>query len=260
MKSHIKDVSPAQFEGFLADLLEGHIMPARKIGISSYSNTGYIPSTKGPRIQRAESLLEQEFLTLIDYDSRVQGFQSQPFTIRWKDSKGRWRDYTPDLVVTYTAAAMEADPSLKTTVFELKIRAELRAKWEDLKPKLRAGVSWAKLYGCRFSIVTEKEVRTPYLVNVQHLTHYRSIWIGDHPKAGRFQRRLLHALQEVQIDTPRGVLTRLSSDPMDQGELLPWLWNLVTQNLIGVDLTVPLTMASPIWLTEKGALALRIMQ
>ncbi len=235
-------------------------MPARKIGPSSYSNTGYIPSSKGPRIQRAESMLEQEFLTLLDYDSRVEGFQSQPFTIRWKDSKGRWRDYTPDVVVTYTTAAMAADRSLKTTVVELKLRAELKVKWEELRPKLRAGVSWAKLYGCRFSIVTDKEVRTPYLVNVQHLTHYRSIRLGEHPKAGRFQRKLLGALQEVQIDTPRGLLTRLSSDPVDQGELLPWLWNLVTQNLIGVDLTLPLTMASPIWLTEKGASVLRIMQ
>ncbi|WP_447754605.1 TnsA endonuclease N-terminal domain-containing protein [Pseudomonas nicosulfuronedens] len=256
MTPDLQDVSPERFPAFLQDLLEGHIMPARKIRPSSHKNTGYVPSSKGCRVQRTESLLEQEFFTLLDYDRRVAAFQSQPFKIRWKDKLGRLRSYTPDVVVTYSQEAMAADPSLKTTIFEVKPRIKIKQHWEELHPRFRAAVRWAKLYGCRFSIVTEKEIHTPFLANVEHLTAYRTVRLGMPAYGGPMQRILLDALKEGQIETPRSLLLRLSSDPERQAELIPWLWNLVTQNLIGVDLVEPLTMVSPIWITKRGLIAL----
>lgn len=235
-------------------------MPSRKIRPSSYTNTGYIPSSKGPRVQQAESLLEQEYLTLLDFDNRVRGFQSQPFSIRWKHPNGRWREYTPDVIVSYTGAAMAAQPWLRTTVVEVKPREVLAAKWDEMKPRFKAAIAWARLYGCRFQIITDKEIRTPYLQNVQHLTHYRCIRLGEHPSAGRYQRLLLQALTPGATDTPRGLLAKVTSDSKMQAEMIPWLWNLITQDLIGVDLSLPLNMASPIWLTTQSGVVLGTMK
>ncbi|MHC5347480.1 TnsA endonuclease N-terminal domain-containing protein [Metapseudomonas furukawaii] len=260
MRPHIRDVSPYQFPQFLDDLLAGLHMPARKIGPSSYTNTGYIPNSKGNRVQRAESLLEQQFLMLLDYDNRVRGYQVQPFKIRWKAPNGRWREFTPDVVVSYTADAQAAEPWLKPTVFEVKTRKELSAKWDDLRPKFRAAVAWAKMYGCRFKIITETEIRTPYLTNVQHFMHFRSFRLGEHPDAGRMQKLLLEALHEEKKATPRGVLECISSNKRDQAELIPWLWNLVTLEMVGADLTQPFNMGSPIWITDRGVVALGVMQ
>lgn len=260
MHPYIKDVSTRQFPQFLDELLEGLHMPVRKIGPSSFTNTGYIPNSKGSRVQRAESLLEQQFLMLLDYDNRVRGYQVQPFKIRWRASNGRWRDYTPDVVVSYTADAQADEPWLKPTVFEVKTRKELSAKWEDLRPKFRAAVTWAKMYGCRFKIITEAEIRTPYLANVQHFMHYRSFRLGEHPDAGRMQKLLLQALYKEKKGTSRDVLECISGNKRDQAELIPWLWNLVTLEMVGADLTQPFNMGSPIWITERGVTALGVLQ
>ena len=260
MHPYILDVSPYQFPQFLEDLLEGLHMPARKIGPSSYTNTGYIPSSKGGRVQRAESLLEQEFLTLLDYDSRVKGFQVQPFKINWRAPNGRWRKFTPDVVVSYTADAQLSEPSLKPTVFEVKTQKELSEKAELLQPKFEAVSSWADMYGCRFQIITEAEIRTPYLINVQHFTAYRSFRLGEDPAAGRMQRLLLEALHVGQKRSSKEVLAHVSSNLSDQAKLIPWLWNLVTLELVGTDLTKPFNMGSPIWITDRGVIALGVMQ
>ncbi|EMJ4935763.1 hypothetical protein N5C93_01935 [Pseudomonas nitroreducens] len=87
-------------------------MAVRKIGPSSYTNTGYIPNSKGVRVQRTESMLEQQFLSLLDYDNRVRGYQAQPFKIRWRAPNGRWREFTPDVIVSYTADAQAEEPWL----------------------------------------------------------------------------------------------------------------------------------------------------
>lgn len=128
-------------------------MAARKIGKSAYSVTGYVSTEKAAKIQRAESSLEQDFLTLLEYDWRVLRYATQPFKIHWKDGNGRPRRFTPDIAVAYHSLATEQDPSLRTTIFEVKHRAHLKARWAEEKPRLKAAFAWAKDYGCRFKVI-----------------------------------------------------------------------------------------------------------
>lgn len=260
MRPYTKNVTPYQFPQHLDELMEGLHMAVRKIGPSSYTNTGYIPNSKGVRVQRTESMLEQQFFTLLDYDNRVRGYQAQPFKIRWRAPNGRWREFTPDVIVSYTEAAQVEQPWLKPTVYEVKTRRELAAKWVDLRPKFQAAFRWAKDYGCRFKIITDTEIRTPYLVNVEHFMHYRSFRLGEQPDAGKMQRLLLEALYEGKQGSPRDVLAYITNDKMDQARLSPWLWNLVTLELVGADLTQPFNMSSPIWITDRGVITLGVMQ
>ncbi len=240
-------------ESWLRELIGEAEVPARRISASRYSVTGYVATTKAPGAQEAESSLEHDFLTLLEYERRVERFLAQPFTIEWRDDKGRKRRYTPDVVVKYSFAAACDDPHLRTTIFEVKPEAVLRRDWGELRPKLRAAIGWAWEHDCRFHIVTEREIRTPYLANVRFLLGYRSHFLRDDPALiGERQHLILRTLFKLRHSTPRGLLEAATPDRTLQAELIPWIWNLVIQRLIGVDLALPLTMASPIWPGEDA--------
>ena len=223
-------------------------MPARKIRPSRYSLTGYVPTAKSVRAQDAESSLEHDLLTLLEYDRRVERYVAQPFTIEWRDAAGAKRRYTPAVIVKYSFMAMREDPCLRTTVFGVKLRAVLKADWVELKPKLRSAIGWAREFGCRFHLVTEAEIRTPYLTNVRFLLDYRSRHLSDRSDLIAARQHLIaQTLAELRMTSPKGLLEAITSDFQQRAELIPWIWNLINQEFIGVDLLKPLTMASPIW-------------
>lgn len=239
----------ASDDQWLQHLLGGVDMPGRKIRPSRYSITGYVSTTKAAHAQDAESSLEHDFMTLLEYDRRVERFIAQPFTISWKDEANKRRRYTPDTIVKYSYLAMEQSPSLRTTIFEVKPLAILRRDWAELRPKFKAAIGWARDYGCIFHIVTEREIRTPYLENVRFLLGYRSYLLDDRPGlVGERQHLIRETLARLRVTTPRKLLEEITSDMTLRAELIPWIWNLVNQKLVGVDLNKKLTMASPIWL------------
>lgn len=247
----IKDVSPAYFKAWLDRLFEGHEMAARKIGRSAYSVTGYVATEKAAKIQRAESSLEQDFLTLLEYDWRVLRYATQPFKIQWKGEEGRLRRFTPDVAVAYNDMATRSDPSLRTTIFEVKPRAQLMDRWSEEKPRLRAAFAWAKDYGCRFKVMTECEIRTPYLENARFLLRYKKMY-GDREL---FDARIPHIcalLVRLGPTTPRALLEAVRGDAIHRAEYIPYLWHLVTLQIVGIDLTQPLSMKSPIWPTPSA--------
>lgn len=226
-------------------------MPARTIRPSRFSITGYVPTAKASRSQDAESALEHDFLTLLDYDDTVERFVAQPFTIRWTDQDGKRRRYTPDVAVKYSFSAHQADPGLRITIYEVKPREILLRDWETLKPIFRAAIGWALGVGARFHIVTDSEIRTPYLDNVRFLMGYRSHVLREVPAiAGQRQWLIRRALYEAKRSTPRDLLELVTTEPSLQAQLIPWVWNLVNCRSIGVDLSKPLTMVSPIWTLE----------
>lgn len=246
----LTDVSPASFPTWLNQLLEDELMPARIIRPSRYSITGYVPTRKGSKAQEAESLLEQDFLTLLEYDKTIDRYRSQPFTLRWKDASGKRRSYTPDVIARYSWLTPSGEHIRRVKLFEVKPEKVLREDWAELKPKFRAAIGWARDFGCVFHLVTEKSIRTPYLKNVQFLMSFRSSELGHDPYAGKKQRLITKALVQLEHSTPRDLLTAVTQDRILQAELIPWMWNLLVMNYIGADLHQPLTMASPIWANE----------
>lgn len=214
--------------------------------------TGYAPTTKGSKAQDTESGLEHDFLTLLEYDRRVERYVAQPFTIHWRDKNGKKRHYTPDVVVKYSSSSISEDPYLRTTIFEVKPRTVLKEEWLELKPKFRGAIGWAKEYGCRFHLVTEREIRTPYLRNARFLLDYRSRNLQDRAELiVTRQRQIARTLVELKSTTPRDLLQAITGDLRQQAELIPWIWNSITLDFVGVDLYQPLTMASTIWPTNN---------
>lgn len=213
--------------------------PVRSIGPSKTSVTGRVVTDKNTRPQPAESSLEQDFLTLLEANADVLRYSVQPLTLQWINDQGRRREYTPDVLVEYRSRPLR--------LFEVKPRAVLRRDWDQLRPRFRQAMAVARANGWHFKIVTDEEIRTPYLANARFLLRFRRRRLDpDFIQGLQPQRRVRLGLARLGWTTPRDALEAFSGDRTEQSKLLPWLWNALLEGFIETDLERPLTMASRI--------------
>lgn len=214
-------------------------MPARTIGTSRSCLTGQVSMASGG-MAAFESSLERDWLVALDFDPSVRSVQEQPFTIEYCVD-GRERRYTPDIMVQFESSLGQID----TLVYEVKPRAELKANWLAYKARFKAAVHYCRSRGWRFKIVTEHEIRTPYLDNAKFLRRYRTL--VDQPL---ICKQLLYTFKALGPTTPQGLLAAAYWPQEDRMKAIPMLWKMVTDGRIGVDLSEPLTMASEIWMRQ----------
>lgn len=217
-------------------------MPVRKIPKSHSNVTGIAASRKASGPAAFESTLERDLIQLLEFDPDVIGYEVQPVSITWFDAEGAKRIYTPDILAKY------ADLRRVPCLMEVKYRKDLRENWQELKPKFKAAIRYAKSLGWRFQIVTEKEIRTERVANVRFLLGY----LRQTVPAPHHTDSLLKAMQQLRHSTPKELLATLNVSAMEQATLLPSLWYLIAQRQIVTDLDRRLTMASPIWWPSHG--------
>jgi TnsA endonuclease N terminal/TnsA endonuclease C terminal len=218
-------------------------MPVRNIPKNHRSVTGFVASVVNAGQAAFESTLERDFMLLVEFDPNVLSYEEQPVRIDYLSADGLAHHYTPDVLVTYrqTSASTTLKPPL---LVEIKYRRDLFECWLELKPKFRAARRYAKERGWIFKIVTEVEIRTPYLKNVKFLRQFqrRSIDPAD-------ATLLLQKVSDLQSTDPESLLSAICSESHERARLLPALWQLIARRAIGADLNRPLTMQSPIWPT-----------
>jgi hypothetical protein len=212
-------------------------MPVRTIPKNYRNVTGIAASAKAGGAAQFESTLERDFLSLLEFSLEVKAIDPQPVKVIWLDASGDQHSYTPDVFVEF----IESDGKMPW-LCEVKYRSELREKWAEFRPKFKAALHFAKERGWRFKIVTEREIRTPYLANVRFLIGFRR----SIPDSGLMQDILGH-LKKVTETTPRDLIETIRSDVTDRARLTSVLWNLIATFQVGVDLHHPLTMKSRIW-------------
>lgn len=216
-------------------------MPVRKIPLRYSSVAGVAPSQKNNRLHGFESTLERDLIALLEFDYNVRSFEEQPVCIEFKGATGKLHSYTPDLLIHYRS---DEPPGmwLKPRLVEVKYRATLWAEWATLRPKFQAAVRFAAERGWEFKILTEKEIRTPYLENVRFLNRYRwaNVELG-------YLLRLKELLELLPATTPSEIIQLAARDAYKQAEYLFALWHLVALGLVGIELTHKLTMQTPIW-------------
>ncbi len=213
-------------------------MPVRKIKQSYTVVTGSVSSIKNDDPGDFEGPLEWQFLILLefDWDNEIESFEVQPVKILYGTSpRGRQYSYTPDVLVHYRDGR---PPCL----FEVKSREFLKKNWSELKPKLGAGIHYARLHSMRFKIVTNKEIFTPFLENARFFRQYKT----EIPQASEIGI-LLQRLNENGKTTPNALLASVSDDIRRQAALIPALWHLVATRRIGADIEQKIHMESPIW-------------
>lgn len=191
-----------------------------------------------------ESALESDFLAILDADPNLRGVTGQPVRIAFPGPGGRTRHYTPDFLATY------GDDRPLQVIYEVKYRADLLANWPSLKPAFMAARRYARENGARFSIMTEVEIRGPYLANMRFLRAYR-----DRPYDGAIEEQLVRTIAVLGETTPMAALAAAYWDHENRIAAIAPLWRLLAIGRIRADLSQRLTMATPIWVvTGEGHL------
>nr|WP_255682404.1 TnsA endonuclease N-terminal domain-containing protein [Deinococcus sp. 6YEL10] len=210
--------------------------PVRRIGKSGRSITGTLPPCRGIPALAYESALERDFYRTLLFDLGVTHIQVQPVRLRYQHPNGRWLPYVPDALVIYGDGR---PPGL----FEVKYVKEVQEKRQLLRGKFRVARAHMRGQGGTFTLVTERSIRasTAMLKNMDMLFPFLTRTVAQQDCAD-----LLSALERAGQCTPQRLLEGFAAGR--KGILLPALWHLVATKVISVDLNLPLTMDSPVWL------------
>lgn len=215
-------------------------MPVRKIPKNYRNVTGIAPHRKAEGPAAFESTLERDFIALLEFSREARRFEVQPVAIPWLDGQGKPHRYTPDVLVHYRSGL---GATFAPRLCEVKYRSDLRENWAILRPKFKAAIRYARSRGWRFKIVTEKEIRTPYLGNVRFLLPF----VHQGPESDAYMDLLDDAIIKLRESDPDGLIRAVFQDEWRRATLLPTLWYLVGTRQIGADLSLPLTMKSRLW-------------
>ena len=218
-------------------------MPVKKIQKNYRVITGYVSSKKANGMSFFSGSLERDLYTLLDFDWNVARFEEQPVTIPYLDAQRMERSYTPDVLIRYQdGEAFPPAEGLKTVLAEVKFRQDLKTNWLEYKPKFRAARRYAKQRGWVFRLLTEREIRTPFLINAKFLRRFRDIQVDQN-----IYDRIIDQLQELRETDPESLLIALSDDKWERARMIPHLWYLVARKRVGSDFMEPLNMRSRIW-------------
>jgi len=125
---------------------------------------GRFPSLKMRRMIAFESLIEQDYIFILDFEPEVLAFSEQPIQIEyvWED---RSHHYTPDFLVTR-----------KTGEEIVECKAQKMVNRDENQRKFQAARGWCQNQGWHFRVVTDEEIRAGNrLNNIKLLTRHARI-------------------------------------------------------------------------------------
>ncbi len=185
-------------------------MPVRKIPKNYLGVTGSFSSRKNDRMLGFESLLERDYMILLEFDEAVETFEEQPVKIPFK--KGV-KPYVPDILINYASDAKARQPVLA----EIKHTSDLQKHKDKYAPKFKVAKAYANNREWKFRIVTEEEIRPLRLKNLKFLREYLHV----EPEQ-RDIDRVIAALQDEDEPIPvDGLLDKLCQNDMERLLLTP---------------------------------------
>lgn len=212
-------------------------MPVRKIPLKYSSLSGVKNFKSSSKSYSFESGLEADYIELLEFDNKVSHFEEQPYLIEYMH-ENRMCKYTPDFLVHFV------ENRKSPILVEIKYTKDLIAKKEILKPKFDAAKSFALDLGYDFKVITEKEIRTPYLNNAKFLNRYKFQEENIHNPKVDYVIKMVSTLKNT---TPLELITACSKVKEQQAIYLYTLWYCIANKWISCDLEKPLNMNSNIW-------------
>lgn len=223
-------------------------MPVRKVPKSYRNVTGLTGSKKAIGSAQFESPLESDFHTLLRFDSHVSAFEVQPVTIPTVTLDQNPGTYTPDALVFYRNDILPYR-SWRPRLIEIKLREDLKKNWPELRIKYKAAIKYANRKHWTFKILTEKEIRTPYLKNASFLTTKQGN-VVSFETYDLFRSKM----QKLVKTTPYELVNSLPvKNDFEKAAALSAMWSLLSnKRVIYTDLTKELTMQSSIYFIEDN--------
>jgi hypothetical protein len=216
-------------------------MAVRKIPKNHLFVTGGYSSRKNVEMDAFESLLEKDYLLLLDFDETVESFDVQPVRI---PVLGVPQGYVPDVLVKYRPDP-ETGEIRKALLAEVKRSDFLKKHAAKYAPKFAAATAYAQIMGWEFRPVDETEIRLSRLQNIKFLREYRNVSPSEHDSNCVTQVMVLHGASS----TSDRVLTELAPTDEDRLHWLPVIWSMVQQRRLITDLDIPFAGDVPLSLS-----------
>jgi hypothetical protein len=216
----------------------------RRIKKSATASISRFKSEKTGRIVEAESPVERDLFRTWEFDPNVIDYVQQPLKIPYIGADGKKHNYTPDGRARFKHRPKGAGPN--GILVEVKTRTYLRINWRELRPALRAAMTWARANGIVFHIYDKKKIRTQYFKNASLLLLYRQVDYRG-PEAQVMLNIL--ARGEAMIGD---LLDEACAVGFLREDLGPVLYALIARFRIDVDLEKPLTKATVVRCRRRG--------
>lgn len=209
-------------------------IPTRKItNTGTRKNTGFFPSQKNERPVAFESLLELDYIYLLEFDDDVVKYTEQPLTITYTISNRSYK-YTPDFLV---------ERKNKTQLIEIKPESKLQIILNDEskfnKYKAAAQYCKSKEYSS-FEIVTDNDIRNGNLLNnVKFLFAYHNVNV---PAINKLKIR-----NELVANGPQQIcqlLTELCENETQFSKFFSYILSLLYSHEIRTNLLEPINKNS----------------
>ncbi len=217
-------------------------MPVRKIPKNHVSVTGVHATSKSIDHAEFESPLENDFLTLLDFDPRVKSYEVQPVRV---PVNGVANGYVPDVLVHFHPD--ESGNPVPSELTEVKSERDYAINEAKYAPKFAAAEAFARERGWCFVRKSNVDIRSPLIANLKFLRRYR--WIEPSDAA---ERALLNELtRQGDHSSSERLISCLAESDDAKAKLLPILWHLVVTDRIDVDLHVEFGADVPLWLARS---------
>jgi hypothetical protein len=203
-------------------------MPVRKIPKNYLFVTGAYSSRKSEVMDQFESLLEKDYLLVLDFDDEVESFEVQPVRV---PVKGLSKGYVPDVLVKYRPDP-ESGEIRKPLLAEVKRSDFLTKHAADYAPKFAAAQVYAESMGWEFRTVDETEIRSPRLANIKFLREYRNV----DPLETDCVRVLQVMADKHGVSSSESILASLALTDDERLHWLPVIWSMLLQRRLQTDL------------------------
>lgn len=150
----------------------------RKIGPTHGSMASLIPLRTPSGPQYTESELETDLVQQLVFSGRVSDLITQP--IIFYSRGGKELRYTPDVLVELRP---DRSADWRYYLLEAKPVEHLEGFRAEAGEKIRVATMWCEQNLAAFRILTEKQIRTPYLGNSKLLGRY----LGMQPEAAHLE-------------------------------------------------------------------------
>ncbi|MDM8520288.1 TnsA endonuclease N-terminal domain-containing protein [Anaerolineales bacterium HSG6] len=203
-------------------------MTARQVSNRSGRNMiGRFPSLKLERMVSYESLIEQDYIYLLEYLPQIESYQEQPVTIHYKVGRKSYR-YTPDFQVVEAG-----QPRL------VECKPAERVNTPQNQRKFLAAQQWCQSRNWRFQVVTEKAIRAGHLLkNVKDLWRH-----AHHPVSPIVEGQIYAALHRYRRPLPIAMLAQ-AVDEADTSAIVRTILTLLFRHNLYVSMESRLSAQS----------------
>lgn len=230
--------------------MEEYNKRVREIGLKYGSlSGGFVSKKQYNKIIQFESSLEKDYISKLEFDKSVASYLEQPLTIKYRNSNGKTRKYTPDFLVRYK------DIERNDEIVEIKYNKSLSENFFLFQQKFDACRHYCENNSLTFSILTEKEIRFGqgiYLSNINFLLAHRNLFSSRRSKTDTIRdldicSLILQKLYFNNHISVEHILDLLSPNFADRNSNLFYVWYLLANNYISCDLNIKITLKTIIW-------------